>query len=209
MVLVGDAAGLINPLNGEGIQYALLSGRWAADAVAEAVWSGDCSAASLGSYERTVVDNLRYDMALAQMIVEVIRNRSLTGVWLSFLRALAARARTDPAYARTTGGVLAGLLPASDLVSRRVLLGSLEQAASALDAGSLVGGLRRLLRDAVDQPDAMLGWGSGLPPAAMELIVSGAGHAPAPPAPDPASRPIRPAAGARSGGGRSRGAAAR
>ncbi len=209
MVLVGDAAGLINPLNGEGIQYALLSGRWAADVVAEAVWSGDCSAASLASYERTVVDNLRYDMALAQMIVEVIRNRSLTGVWLRLLRALASRASADPAYARTTGGVLAGLLPASDLVSRRVLLGSLEQAATNLDVGSLVSGLQRLLRDTVDHPDAMLGWGSGLTPAAMELIVSGAGHTPGAPAPGPALRPIRPAEAARSAVRRPRGAAAR
>jgi geranylgeranyl reductase family protein len=31
VMLCGDAAGFINPLNGEGIQYALLSGRWAAE----------------------------------------------------------------------------------------------------------------------------------------------------------------------------------
>jgi menaquinone-9 beta-reductase len=31
VMLLGDAAGLINPLNGEGIQYALQSARWAAD----------------------------------------------------------------------------------------------------------------------------------------------------------------------------------
>ena len=83
------------------------------------------------------MDSLRYDMALAQMIVELIRNRSLNRVWLRSLRVLASRARADPAYARTAGGVLAGLLPASDLVSRRVLLGSLEQTASMFDVGSL------------------------------------------------------------------------
>lgn len=37
VLLVGDAAGLINPLNGEGIQYALLSGRWAAETVSHPV----------------------------------------------------------------------------------------------------------------------------------------------------------------------------
>jgi flavin-dependent dehydrogenase len=31
VMLVGDAAGLVNPLNGEGIQYALLSGKWASE----------------------------------------------------------------------------------------------------------------------------------------------------------------------------------
>src|SRR5205814_6629041 len=31
LLLAGDAAGLINPLSGDGIQYALLSARWAAD----------------------------------------------------------------------------------------------------------------------------------------------------------------------------------
>jgi flavin-dependent dehydrogenase len=35
-MLVGDAAGLVDPLTREGIYYALLSGRWAADALASA-----------------------------------------------------------------------------------------------------------------------------------------------------------------------------
>jgi flavin-dependent dehydrogenase len=33
-MLIGDAAGLINPLNGEGIQHALQSARWAAEVLA-------------------------------------------------------------------------------------------------------------------------------------------------------------------------------
>jgi geranylgeranyl reductase family protein len=35
LMLVGDAAGLINPLSGDGIQYALLSARWASDCLYE------------------------------------------------------------------------------------------------------------------------------------------------------------------------------
>jgi 2-polyprenyl-6-methoxyphenol hydroxylase-like FAD-dependent oxidoreductase len=169
MILVGDAAGLINPLNGEGIQYALVSGRWAAHVASQALREGDCSAASLSPYARMVSDNLRYDMALAQMIVELIRNRSLKVVWLRSLEVLAARARADPAYAHIAGGVLAGLLPASDLVSRRILLGSLCEMAGTFGVGHLAGGLAQLVRDAVDHPAAAFAWGAGLPPAALEL----------------------------------------
>jgi flavin-dependent dehydrogenase len=193
MVLVGDAAGLINPLNGEGIQYALLSGRWAAHVVAQALRRGDCSSASLSPYARTVALSLRYDMALAQMVVELIRNRSLNAVWLRSLKVLAARARGDPDYARTAGGVLAGLLPASDLVSRRILLGSLEQTASMLDAASLIGGAHRLVRDTIRNPGDMLAWAAGLAPAAAEVLVCAAGRTLADGAPDPASPAIRPA----------------
>lgn len=169
MILVGDAAGLINPLNGEGIQYALVSGRWAAHVASQAIREGDCSAASLSPYARMVSDNLRYDMALAQMIVELIRNRSLKVVWLRSLEVLAARARADPAYAHIAGGVLAGLLPASDLVSRRILLGSLCEMAGTFGVGHLAGGLAQLVRDAVDHPAAAFAWGAGLPPAALEF----------------------------------------
>ena len=37
MLLVGDAGGMVNPFNGEGIAYAMESGRIAADVVAQAL----------------------------------------------------------------------------------------------------------------------------------------------------------------------------
>jgi flavin-dependent dehydrogenase len=41
VLLVGDAAGLVNPFNGEGIDYALESGELAAQAALAALSSGD------------------------------------------------------------------------------------------------------------------------------------------------------------------------
>ncbi|MBC7247285.1 MAG: geranylgeranyl reductase family protein [Actinobacteria bacterium] len=41
VVLVGDAASLTNPVSGEGIAYALESGRWAAEAIASALRGND------------------------------------------------------------------------------------------------------------------------------------------------------------------------
>jgi len=40
MLLVGDAGGMVNPFNGEGIAYAMESGRIAAETIAEALASG-------------------------------------------------------------------------------------------------------------------------------------------------------------------------
>ncbi len=51
-VVVGDAAGLVNPFSGEGISSALISGKAAAKAVAAAYVSGKASA--LESYEKEI-----------------------------------------------------------------------------------------------------------------------------------------------------------
>jgi geranylgeranyl reductase len=44
VVLAGDASGVVAPASGEGIYYALLGGRLAADAVAESLRTGDARA---------------------------------------------------------------------------------------------------------------------------------------------------------------------
>jgi geranylgeranyl reductase family protein len=111
VMLLGDAAGLINPLNGEGIQYALHSARWAADVASDRLASGRLDAVSLEGYQRRVHQSLRTDMALSRLIVQLIRNRNLNHVWLRALRSIAARATTDPDYAHHLGCVLTGLTP--------------------------------------------------------------------------------------------------
>src|SRR5215467_2869889 len=113
MILVGDAAGLINPLNGEGIQYALHSARWAADVASDCLSSDRLDAASLHRYQQRVQRSLAQDMAFSRLVVQLIRNRHLNPVWLRALRIIASRAKTDPDYAYRVGCVVTGLTPAT------------------------------------------------------------------------------------------------
>jgi geranylgeranyl reductase family protein len=113
VMLLGDAAGLINPLNGEGIQYALHSARWAAGVAADRLASDRLDAASLEAYQRRVHQSLRTDMAFSRLVVQLFRNRNLNHVWLRALRTIASRAKTDPDYAYRVGCVLSGLTPAA------------------------------------------------------------------------------------------------
>ena len=117
VMLLGDAAGLINPLNGEGIQYALHSARWAADIAADCLASDRLDAASLEGYQQRVHQNLRTDMAFSRLVVQLFRNRNLNHLWLRALRTIATRAGTDPDYAHRVGCVLTGLPPAVSTVS--------------------------------------------------------------------------------------------
>jgi geranylgeranyl reductase family protein len=132
VMLVGDAAGFINPLNGEGIQYALVSGRWAAETALAAAADDDFSMERLSAFAERAERELRYDMALAGLVVQFIRNRYLTPVWLEALRVISARARVDPEYAEITGGILAGLAPARDALTLKVLGRTLDQAVYSL-----------------------------------------------------------------------------
>jgi menaquinone-9 beta-reductase len=130
VMLIGDAAGLINPLNGEGIQYALQSARWAAETLAACLRDEDFSARALAPFAARVESELRYDMALSRLIVQLISNRALTPVWIGVLKTLAARARKDSNFADTVSGIFAGLSPARDVF--KVVGGTVDEAARAL-----------------------------------------------------------------------------
>jgi electron transfer flavoprotein-quinone oxidoreductase len=58
VVVVGDAAGLVNPVNREGANLAMLSGRLAAQAIVEAKERGDFSAASLSRYRELLDESV-------------------------------------------------------------------------------------------------------------------------------------------------------
>jgi flavin-dependent dehydrogenase len=185
VLLVGDAAGLINPLNGEGIQYALLSGRWAAETALECLNSNDFDVARLHAYDQRLKDNLRYDMALAQMIVQLIRNRDLNPVWLASLRIITQRAKKDTEYARLAGGILAGLVPARHAVGPRILRGTVLEALASLARGAIstsrrpdrlmslgvgaVGVGFRLAFDTAENPSRTFRWGQAVATSALEL----------------------------------------
>jgi menaquinone-9 beta-reductase len=111
-MLIGDAASLINPLNGEGIQYALLSARWAAETLAPCLRGDDFSARALAPFSARVESEMRYDMALARLIVQFSSNRALTPLWIGASKILAERAHKDANTARIISGIFAGLLPA-------------------------------------------------------------------------------------------------
>lgn len=158
-VLVGDAAGLINPLNGEGIQYALLSARWAAEAIAEAA-PHDFSCEALHSYHDRVMREIGYDMHFSRTIVQAIKNRALTPVFLQALRIIVDRALRDRSYAVLTGGLLAGTVPAQHAVRPRLIWGTAAQTAfwlTEMVARQLAGGTELLGGTAVEA--ARLGFG--------------------------------------------------
>ena len=136
IMLLGDAAGLINPLNGEGIQYALHSARWAADVAADRLSSGRLDAASLAGYEQRVHHSLRQDMAFSRLIVQFIRNRTLNPFWLRALRMIASRASTDPNYAYRAACVVTGLAPASRALGLSAAAKTAGQAMISLQASA-------------------------------------------------------------------------
>jgi menaquinone-9 beta-reductase len=85
VLLAGDAMSLINPLTGEGIYYALLSGRLAG---AAAVGPGDPGRAHRAAMRRVLGRHLRHTSALAR----VTRRPSVVDA------ALAATARSERAF---------------------------------------------------------------------------------------------------------------
>jgi geranylgeranyl reductase family protein len=81
-VLIGDAAGAVNPFNGEGIDYAYETGRLASRFVAEALATGDPE--SLAGYDEALVAEYAAYHRVARIFVSAIGNptvmRTLTTV---------------------------------------------------------------------------------------------------------------------------------
>jgi flavin-dependent dehydrogenase len=67
-LLIGDAAGFINPLTGGGIHNSLLSARLAAQTIDEAFKAGDTSRQGMQVYEQRVQERMGSSMKRAYLI---------------------------------------------------------------------------------------------------------------------------------------------
>lgn len=128
LLLVGEAAGLINPLSGDGIQYALLSSRWAAETIEDCIATNDFSEESLYPYTEKVLKEVGYDFALSNLLVQFPRNKSLTKLWMTILTVLIARAKEDKAYADVIAGIFEGTYPSYKALTVPFIVKSLKQA---------------------------------------------------------------------------------
>ena len=127
VLLVGEAAGLINPLSGDGIQYALLSARWASETIGKACIVGDFSEEFLNAYAKIVHKEVGYDFALSNLLVQFPRNKTFTKVWMQILTVLIARAKQDKGYADIIAGIFEGTYPSYKALTPSFILKSLEQ----------------------------------------------------------------------------------
>jgi geranylgeranyl reductase family protein len=174
ILLAGDAAGLINPLSGDGIQYALLSARWASETIAACLVKNDLSEGALFAYKRKIEQELGYDFALSNLLVQFPRNKSLSQVWMTILEVMIARAKGDKAYADIIAGIFEGTYPSFKALNAPFILKSLKQGASELGHAltrsisspeeylnkclKLSGDVSTMLEELSAQPGAHMAW---------------------------------------------------
>ena len=105
LLLVGEAAGLVNPINGEGVDYALESGLLAAKVIADALADGDLSAGRLALYGQRLHERyltlFRYlikmrDWYIRERVLNLIVSKAQRRPQLRFLFVNAALGLIDP-----------------------------------------------------------------------------------------------------------------
>jgi geranylgeranyl reductase family protein len=114
VLVAGEAAGLVNPLSGEGIAYALESGEVAATHARRALESGDFSEAALSAYGRALHRRYGADHQAARFLRIFFKYP-----WL--LNRLVRRMQQDPDFALTFGLVVIGVESPRTVFSPRFL----------------------------------------------------------------------------------------
>jgi geranylgeranyl reductase family protein len=109
-LLLGDAAGLIDPFSGEGIGNAFYSARVAVQCCAEAIAENDTSARSLRRYEKGLWDVLGDELKVSHQLQWIGRVRPV----LNFVIGKAARNET---VAEHICGMLANAVPKKVMTS--------------------------------------------------------------------------------------------
>ncbi len=117
LLLVGDSAGSVNPFNGEGIPYAMESGRYAAEAAVQALArpAGDSRERALQAYPERMADEWGAYYRLGGIFVKLIGNPKV-------MQACTRHGLPHPALMRFVLKLLANLSDPSDGdVSDRVI----------------------------------------------------------------------------------------
>ena len=117
LLILGDAAGQIDPLTGEGIQYAMDAAEIAADTLAEALAAGDLGAAFLGRYQERWMRAFGRDFRWSAMIARFYSRYPI------FLDAGAATLnRLGPPFLARWAEVMTGARPKTDFLKPAVWL---------------------------------------------------------------------------------------
>lgn len=127
VLLIGDAAGFVDPINGEGIHTALESAQIAARMANEALLADNLSFTYLSRYEDRWRKAFDLDLRTADFIVTVIKNRSLTKIWLLILKMIGQKALSDRDYAITCSGILSGVVQSQNSLSPDIIIKTLLQ----------------------------------------------------------------------------------
>ncbi|QEY50107.1 NAD(P)/FAD-dependent oxidoreductase [Legionella longbeachae] len=117
VLLTGDAAGFINPFTGEGIQYALQSGRLAAETIIGSFETENFSAGSLKRFDTKVSEGITHDLSFVNILMQLTRNRNLNVLWLNILKIILYQAKKNPKHASLSGGFFVGIVPMYRLLS--------------------------------------------------------------------------------------------
>ena len=76
-MLLGDAAGLIDPFTGEGIGNAMLSAKYAIQVLKEAIDASDISARSLSMYDKMLWDEIGPELKISTNLQKLARSKFL------------------------------------------------------------------------------------------------------------------------------------
>lgn len=131
LMVIGLAAGLTNPYNGEGLQMALLSAKWAAETLQGCVASGIFTKAALTPYVKRIEGKYGYGFQLSDTVLSLVRNRNLNSVWLGEFEEMGKRCATDPQFKRLASGIQSGMIFPTEENTAQILLGTLQQSTFA------------------------------------------------------------------------------
>ena len=115
ILFIGDAASFVNPLTGEGISYALESGKLAADVAAKALKLEDTSLRTLKEYDTAWKKQFAADFRHSLLLRRLVRRPLL-------LDRIIKNASMDERLAELLCGVVTNVLPKRKALSPSVLL---------------------------------------------------------------------------------------
>jgi flavin-dependent dehydrogenase len=104
VVLCGDAAGFINPITGEGIYYAMVSGQLAADVIVGALQKKDTSEEFLSTYQRLWEREFGKDLVFLGRFI---------GQWRKDSERIVRLLTLDKTFAKLVIGIIGGQISAS------------------------------------------------------------------------------------------------
>ncbi len=109
-LLLGDAAGLVDPFTGEGIGNALYSARYAVATAAQTIRNGDVSAGSLKRYDRQLWAAIGSELAVSTKLQKI-------GQWRPLLNFVIRKAAHNPKVSSVIAGMITNEIPKNQLTN--------------------------------------------------------------------------------------------